>query len=53
MLIGALKIMHWLAKEEVSHTTKCSSLMDLAIDLGSDYHRDLNLRKNAHYTSDR
>lgn len=50
--IGALKIMCWLAKEEVPHIIKCSSLMDLAVDLGSDYHRNLNLGKNAHYMSE-
>ena len=42
-LIGALKIMYWLAREEVAHTTKFSSLMDLSIQLGSDYLRELNL----------
>ena len=36
-LIGALKLMYWLAKEEVAHTTKFSSLKDLAIELGCDY----------------
>ena len=42
-LIGAFKMMYWLAKEEVPHTTKFSSLMDLAVQLGSDYLRELNL----------
>lgn len=51
-LVGALKIMYWLAKEEVAHTTKFSSLMDLTIQLGSDYLRELNLGRNAHYTSE-
>ena len=51
-LIGALKSLYWLVKEEIAHTTKFSSLMDLAIHLGSDYLRELNLGKNAHYTSE-
>ena len=37
VLIGAFKMMYWLVKEEVPHTTKFSSLMDLAVQLGSDY----------------
>ena len=52
VLIGAFKMMYWLVKEEVPHTTKFSSLMDLAVQLGSDYLRELNLGKNAHYTSE-
>ena len=51
-LIGALQLMYWLAKEEIAHTTKFSSLMDLSIHLGSDYHKELNLGRNAHYTSE-
>ena len=51
-LIGALRIMYWLAKEEIAHTTKFSSLMDLSVQLGSDYLRELNLGRNAHYTSE-
>ena len=51
-LIGAIKMMYWLAKEEIAHTTKFSSLMDLSIQLGSDYLRELNLGRNAHYTNE-
>lgn len=51
-LIGALRMMYWLANEEVAHTTKFGSRMDLSIQLGSDYLRDLNLGGNAHYTSE-
>ena len=51
-LIGALKMMYWLAKEEIAHTTKFSSLMDLSVQLGSDYLRELNLGRNAHYTNE-
>ena len=41
-----MKMMYWLAKEEVPHTTKVSSLADLAVQL------ELNLGKNAHYMSE-
>ena len=51
-LLGALQIMYWLAKEEIAHTTKFSSLMDLSVQRGSDYLRELNLGRNAHYTSE-
>ena len=51
-LLGTLQIMYWLAKEEIAHTTKFSSLMDLSVQLGSDYLRELNLGRNAHYTSE-
>ena len=33
-LIGAMKLLYWLAKEEISFTTKFSSLIDLTIELG-------------------
>ena len=51
-LIGALKLMYWLAKEEVAHTTKFNSLKDLVILLDCDYLRELCLGKNAQYTSE-
>ena len=41
-LVGALKLLYWLAKEEVAHTTKFNSLKELAIQLGCDYLRELN-----------
>ena len=44
--------MYWLAKKEIAHTTKFSSLMDLSIQIWSDYHRELNLGRNAQYTSE-
>ena len=49
-LIGALKLMYWLAKQEVAHTTKFSSLKDLAMQLGCDYLRELNLGRNYQYS---
>ena len=51
-LIGALKLMYWLAKQEVAHTTKFTSLKDLAIQLGCDYLNELSLGRNAQYTSE-
>ena len=35
-LIGALKMVYWLAKEEIASATKFCSLMDLSIQLGSE-----------------
>ena len=49
----ALKVIHWLAKEEVAHTTKFQSLVELAIDLGAKDLKALNKGENAKYTSER
>ena len=51
-LVGALKMMYWIAKQEIAHTTKFNSLRDLAIELGCDFLRELNLGKNAQYSSE-
>ena len=51
-LIGALHLLYWLAKEEVAHTTKFNSLKEVAILLGCDYLRELNLGRNAQYSSE-
>ena len=48
-LIGALHLLYWLAKEEVTHTNKFNSLKEVAILLGCDYLRELNLGRNAQY----
>ena len=50
-VVGAMKIIYWLAKEEVAHTTKYESLLDLAISLGCDYLKELNVADNATYRS--
>jgi hypothetical protein len=34
---GAMKVVYWLCKEEVAHTTKYESLIDLVISLGCTY----------------
>ena len=52
-VMGAMKCMYWLVKEEVAHTTKFASLLDLVIDLGCSYMKELNVGGNAHYTSER
>jgi len=51
-LVGALRVLYWLAKEEVAHTTKFTSLKDLSISLGCDYLHELNVGRNAQYTSE-
>ena len=51
-MIGALKCMYFLTKHELPHTTTFSGLLDLAIDLGSDYLRSLRQAGNAHYRSE-
>ncbi len=49
-IIGALKMMYWLAKEEIPHTTNFSSLKDLVVRLGCDYMRDLFVGRNADHS---
>ena len=51
-LVGAMKLLYWLAKEDISITTKFSSLLDLSIQMGNDYLKELHLGGNAHYTSE-
>ena len=51
-LVGAMKLLYWLAKEEISITTKLSSLLDLSIQMGNDYLKELHLGGNEHYTSE-
>ena len=45
-VVGAMKIIYWLAKE-VAHTTKYESLLDLAIDLRCNYLKELHATGNA------
>lgn len=52
-LIGAFKIMYWLAKEEIPHTTHFASLLDLAKNLGCDYLNLLQKGESVNYTSQR
>ena len=52
-LIGALKIVYWLAKEDIAITTKYESLVNLVKSLGCSYLNDLSMGRNATYTSKR
>ena len=49
-VVGGMKLIYWLAKEEVAHTTKYESL-DLAISLGCNYLKKLHVTDNATYRS--
>ena len=50
-VISALKCLYWLAKEEVAHHTKFSSLLELAKSIGCPYLSELDVSKGAKYTS--
>ena len=39
---AALRILHWLCKEEIAHTTKFKELVHLVKDLGCNYLSHLN-----------
>lgn len=52
-IIGALKCLYWLAKEETAHHTKFKSLIDLGKSLGCSYLSELEMAKNATYSSHR
>ena len=49
---GALKCLYFLAKNELPHTTKFATLLDLAINLGCDYMKELRRGGNASYRSE-
>ena len=49
-VMGALKCLYWLAKEETAHHTKFSSLLELGKSLGCSYLSELHIGRNAHYT---
>ena len=48
-----MRILYWLAKEEVAHFTKFDSPKQLCLDLGCDDFRELNVSCNAKYNSHR
>ena len=50
-LISALKCLYWLAKQEIAHHTKFSSLLELGKSIGCPYLGELEVAKNANYTS--
>lgn len=51
--IGALKTMYFLIKNELSHTTLYEKLLEHAKLMGCKYLENLNVAKNANYTSER
>ena len=50
-VMGCFKYIHFLCKQEISHTTTYPHLLALAENLGSEYFRALNVCRNAKYTS--
>ena len=52
-VIGAMKCLYWLCKQEIAHTTNYEPLLSLAMSLGCTYLSALNSGRNAHYTSER
>ena len=48
-----IKVMHWLAKEEIAHTTKFESLISLAVSIGAKELKSRSKGGNAKYTSER
>ena len=49
----AVKVVYWLCKEQVAHTTKYESLIDLTINLRCTYLEELNISARANYRSRR
>ena len=52
-IIAAMKTLLWLSKEEIPHTTKFPSLLDLARQMGCDYLLHLGVPGTAGYCSER
>ena len=50
--IGHLKCMHYLAKQEIAHTTKFTPLIQLAKSLGTTYLGEIAMGGNMKYTSE-
>ena len=53
VVVGAMKCLYWLCKQEIAHTTNYEALLSLAMSLGCTYLPALNAGRNAHYTSER
>ena len=49
--IGCCKCIYFLCKQEIAHTTTYPHLLTLAESLGCEYFKDLNVGRNAKYTS--
>ena len=52
-VIGAMKCLYWLCKQEIAHTTNYQPLLSLSLSLGCSDLSALNAGGNAHYTSER
>ena len=52
-VVGAMKCLYWLCKQEIPHTTNYEPLLALAKALGCSYLSSLSKGGNAHYTSER
>lgn len=52
-VIGAMKSIYWLAKEDIAYTTKYVSLLNYAKCLGCEFVANLCVGRNATYTSER
>ena len=52
-ILGAFNCVYWFAKEETTHHTKLTSLLELGKSLGCSYFYKLEVDKNAHDTSHR
>ena len=50
-VIGCLKCIYWLCKNEIAHTTTYPNLLQLAEELGCEYFKSLRVGHNATYTS--
>ena len=50
-LVGALKTVYCLAKQEIPLTTKYEAILELTISLGCDYLKGLEVGSNARYRS--
>ena len=51
--IGQLKCMHFLAKQEIAHTTNFRPLVSLGKSLGATYLGNISMGQNMKYTSER
>ena len=52
-IIGALKCLYYLAKNDLPHTTNFSSLFDLCVNMGCDYMKELHQGGSVSYRSER
>ena len=51
-VVGAIKCLYWLCKQEIPHTTNYQPLLSLTKSFGCNYLSALNVPRNAHYASE-